>query len=324
MATVVRRVANAATTVTHTFEVGETPTDPTGTPTYTIVDANGTAVSNGNATVVGGGTGQVTAPLAAQTSLRLLTVTWSATVDGVARVETDLVEIVAGFYFTLGEGRASDASLVDPAKYTTEQLERARTETELECELICNRSFLPRYARVALDGTGTDELVLRHPDPERTPSEVRTLRRVSVAPALDETFVDLTSAELNAVAAGDDGVLRRTDGQVWTWGRGNVVVEFELGYTVPPTDLVRAALVRFRSRLNIHRTGIPDRAASFTSADGGTYRLTMPEAYRTGLPEVDAVYERYSRRSRKGKSVPASRTLAYDPQRYSLFHGRGY
>ena len=324
MATVIRKMVNAAATVTHTFEVGETPTDPTGTPTYTIVDANGTAVADGNATVVGGGTGQVTAPIAAQTSLRLLTVTWSATVGGVARVETDLVEIVSGFFFTLAEGRSSDASLVDQGKYTTAQLETARTETEVECELICNRSFLPRYARVVLDGTGGTEITLRHPDPERTPSEVRTLRRIAVAPALDETFVDLTVAELAAVAVGDDGVLRRTDGLAWPWGRGNVVAEYELGYTVPPADLVRQSLVRFRSRLNIHRSAIPDRASSFTSADGGTFRLTMPEAYRTGLPEVDAVYERYSRRARNRKAVPASRTLAYDPQRYSLFHGRGY
>ncbi len=76
----------------------------------------------------------------------------------------------------------------------------------------------------------------------------------------------------------------------------------------------------------MNKTGIPTTASSFTVADGGTYRLDLPGAWKTGLPQVDAVYARYSRRSgagtgTTGRQVPASRQLNYDPQFSSLFHG---
>jgi hypothetical protein len=76
--------------------------------------------------------------------------------------------------------------------------------------------------------------------------------------------------------------------------------------------------------LNLNKSAIPDRASSYT-VDGGIYRLDMPGAFKTGLPEVDAVYARYSRRSTgtgpTGRQIPASRPLNYDPQRWSLYHG---
>jgi hypothetical protein len=67
---------------------------------------------------------------------------------------------------------------------------------------------------------------------------------------------------------------------------------------------------------------------SFTIADGGTYRLSLPDEYKTGIPDVDGPYARYSRRARGatgtagGQGAPASRTLTYTPQRNSLFHHR--
>jgi hypothetical protein len=322
-----RIIKNAAATITHVWEVGEQVTDPTGTPTYTVVDANGTSVASGNATVPGDGSGRTTFSLAAQTLTRLLTVTWSATVGGVARVEVDQVEVVSGFFFSLAEGRGSDSSLADTSKYTTQQLLDKRSEVERECEQICDRAFLPRYARVVLDGTGASTIVLEHPGPERSVADVRAIRRISVAPQVDETFVDLTAGELADVALLDDGItLRRSSGNVFTGGWQNVVVEYEYGLSGPPDDLVTAALLRFRSRLNMTRSGIPDRATSFQSADGGTYRITLPDAWRTGLPEVDAAYSRYSRRARTGPNggpVAASRTYSYQPQANSLFHRQG-
>lgn len=323
-----RVMKNAAATLSHLFYApdSETLTDPTGTPTYTIVDANGTSVGSGNATVVGGGSGQLTAPLAAQTATRLLTATWTAVVSGAQVIEVDQVEVVSGYVFGLKQGRDSDSSLVDPAKYPTADLIVKRTEVERELENICDRAFVPRYARVVLDGSGTSRLILRHPDPERSVADVRTIRRVSVAPDLDETFVDLTAGQLAGVAIEGGDTLRRTDGTIFTEGRSNVVVEYEYGLSSAPEDLVTAALIRFRSRLNLHRTGIPDRASSFTAGDGGTYRISLPDAWRTGIPEVDAAYSRYSRRVRTGPNggpVPASRTLMYEPQRDSLFHRPG-
>lgn len=317
-----RIAKNAAATVSHTWYVGETPTDPTGTPTYSIVDANGTAVASGNATVVTG-EGRTTAALAAQTITRLLTVTWVATVGGSSVTEVDQVEVVGGFLFSLVEARNSDTSLADTSKYTSADLAAGRLEVEQELEEICDRAFVPRYARLVLDGSGISDLVLGgvEPAPPGCSADLRSLRRASVAPQVDETFVDLTAGQLAAVAVRPNGVLRRTDGLTWYEGYANVVVEYEYGWDGPPTDLKRAALTRLRSRLNMARSGIPDRATSYTMDSGGTYRLDLPGEWKTGIPDVDAIYARYSRRSRSGKAVPYSRTLDYTPQRWSLFHG---
>ncbi|HEY0645515.1 MAG TPA: hypothetical protein VGD39_19015 [Nocardioides sp.] len=291
-----------------------------------ITDANGTAVSSGNATSAGTGTGEYTYVLPGQATLKLLTVVWSATIAGTALTETTYVDVSGGLFFSLAAGRASDQSLSDTNRYPTADLEAARLEVETECETICDRTFVPRYERIVLDGTGTSELLLRHNDPTRSVAHVRSIRSVSMAPAVDETFVAFTAAELAALAVSADGTLRRTDGAAFTEERRNILVEFEYGLDRPPADLIKACLTRFRSRLNLNKSGIPDRASSFTVAEGGIFRLDMPGAFKTGLPEVDAVYGRYSRRSgagtgSTGRGVPASRTLDYNPQTGSLFHG---
>lgn len=317
-----------AATLTHTFYVGETATDPTGTPACAIVDANGDAVQSGNATIAGNNTGRVTFALSAQSQLAALTATWTATVAGVSVVEVDDVEIVGGVFFTLAEGRASDASLADTTKYTTADLTAAWLEVEQECEQICDRAFVPRYRRAVLDGSGGTHLMLADPEwlsMQRSVGDVRTIRSVKVAPRADETFVALTASQLAAVQVSADGQLRRVDGGIFTEGVANVVVEYEYGLSRPPTDLKRVCMTRLRSRLNLARSAIPDRATSFTMGEGGTFRLDLPGAFKVGIPDVDAVYSRYSRRSgagtgTTGRAVPASRTLTFQPQRNSLFH----
>jgi len=320
-----RVLKTSAATLAHTFYVGETPTDATGTVTVAVTDANGTAVTSGNATHPGPA-GVYNFALPGQASLSRLSVAWSATISGSAVVQTDVVEVVGGFFFTLAQGRASDSSLSDTTKYPTADLETKRVEVEEECEAITDRAFVPRYARVVLDGTGESDLVLKHPDPERSIAHVRSIRSVKMAPRADEAFVAFTAGELAALQVADDGTLRRVDGVPFTKGYGNVIVEFEYGLDGPPAELVQACLTRFRSRLNLNKTAIPDRASSFTVADGGTFRLDLPGAFKTGLPMVDAVYARYSRRSGAGpgsggRAVAASRMLNYDPQYTSLFHG---
>ena len=151
--------------------------------------------------------------------------------------------------------------------------------------------------------------------------------RVSITLDHGQAAVALTAGQLAALTTTNDGSLRRTDGASWTAGNDNIVVEYEYGADSPPAELVTAALIRFRARLNLFRSGVPDRATSWSSAEGGTYRIELPSEWRTGIPEVDAVYSRYSRRARSttagadGGSFPASRTLDYDPQYRSLFHG---
>jgi hypothetical protein len=317
MASLRRVQRTAAATLDHVFYVGETGTNSAGPVTVTITDANGTVISTGTATSAGAG--EYTYPLPPQAVLMLLTVAWAGTISGAAVVEIDEVEIVGGTFFTLAEGRASDPSLADPVKYLTADLEARRLEVEQECEEICDRSFFPRYLRLTLDGTGTSELML-------TGHGIRTIRSVKVAPRVGQEFTAFTSDELAALTVTPDRVLVRTDGAVFLEGRQNVVVELEYGLDTIPADLKRASLVRFKSQLNVPRTGIPERAVSYTNPDGTSYRLSQPGPYETGIPYVDGVYDRYSLRDKgagnpDGRPVPASRTLNYDPQRNSLYHG---
>jgi len=321
--TLTRIAKNTAGTLSTTFFVDETATDSSTTVTYAVVDAAGVSVASGNATH--GATGVYSFTLAAQSALKLLTITWSATIGGSATTQVTYAEIVDGFFFTLAEGRASDSSLSDTSTYPTADLTAARLEVEAECETICDRAFVPRYARVTLDGSGTSEVLLQHSDPSRSVADVRTIRSVSMSDSPDGTFTSFTAAQIADLAVTPDGTLIRTGGDIFTEGRRCVIVEFEYGLDRPPADLVRATLTRFRTVLNLNKSGVPDRASSFTVVDGGTFRLDMPGPFKTGIPTVDAAYGRYSRRPTgtgpTGRAVPASRTLTYTPQAGSMFHG---
>lgn len=318
MATSLTRVARSwPATLTHTFEVDETPTDAAGVVSVVVTDANTALVTSGTATHAG--TGVYTYALPAQAALAELTVSWSGSISGTTVAEVDLVEIVGGFYFSLAEGRNSDAALSDPAKYTAAALAEARVEVEQECEEITGRAFVPRYRRVVLDGSGSSELLL--PD-----ADIRTIRAARVASRADGTFVPLNTAQLAALVPGEDDVLRRVDYLTWTEGRGNVILEYEYGLDAPPSELKRKALLRLRSQANVGKSGIPDRALSFSTVEGGTYRMAQPSRYSTGIPDIDAVYLRYARGAGGGKNdeggaLPASRPMDFDPQYLSLYHG---
>lgn len=299
--------------ISHTFTVDEVPTNSSTPVTYTLVDANGDPLADPGIATAVGPDGEYVFTLSAQPDLTRGVATWSGTVGGSVTTEIDYVEIVSGFFFSLREGRASDASLADKVKYPTADLRAKRLEVEVECETICDRAFLPRYDRVVLDGSGTSSLLLRPSDPARSVADLRVIRSIRIAATIDGAFTPLDAGQLAAVAWTPDGTLRRTDGGVFDEGVRNVIVEYEYGLDTPPEPLVTAALTRLRSRLNMNKNGIPDRASSYTAAGGGgTYRLDMPGAWKTGIPEVDAAYARYSRRTTSGtpgRPVPASRTL---------------
>ncbi|SCL15064.1 hypothetical protein [Micromonospora inyonensis] len=322
----IRVARTAAAPLTHLFGAGEEPLVPDGEVSVSGAGPTG-VVFAGTATP---DNGAYTYQMPGQSLLQSIDVTWTATVGGTTVVEHDQVEIVGGFLFTLRQARDSDATLRDTVKYPTTDLVRVRTEVEQECEWICDQAWVPRYRRVVLDGTGTPDLVLPSGGDQWRAGVhmrgVRAVRAASIAARVGQDPVPLTPTQLQALAVRPDGSLRRVDGAVWTAGDGNVVLDYEYGADAPPADLVRAALTRLRDRLNFDKKQVPDRAVSFTIQDLGTYRLSLPDAYRTGLPEVDAAYARYSRRVSDstgpgGRAAPASRTLDYNPQYHSIFHG---
>lgn len=288
--------------------------DPQPAVTVQVDRADGTAVLAAGTATTSAGAGVYTRALtAAQTSsLDLLVATWTDTVSGTTT--QTLHEVVGGYWFSVKEARDSDPTLADTSKYPTQSIIDIRTEVEDEAERIIGAAFVPRYRRLRLNGIGTP--ALRGID-----QLVRSIRTVRVY-STPSAYTAFTAGELAALVTDDEGLITRNDSGVFESGLANVVLEYEHGYDRPPTDLKRAALTRLRHRLNAPRSGIPDRATSFVSGEGGTFRLDTAGPEKTGIPDVDAVYGSYAaRHGGRGSDGPVSRTMDFDPQRLSLFHG---
>ncbi|WP_422751347.1 hypothetical protein [Micromonospora sp. WMMD1219] len=259
-----------AAQLTRNFYVGETPTDVAGDVTVTVTRLDGSAVVSGVASHPGPA-GHYTFAVPAQARLDALAVDWSGSLGRYR----DLVEVVGGFYFDLAEARTEHGLTL--AQHPTEKLIRKRLEVEVECERICGQAFVPRFERAEVRGDGRGALLLPRVN-------VRALRAVTVASTV------WSPAEVAAVDVAASGVLRHPVG----WPAGPVVVEYEHGMDMPPEDLRTAAMLRLRSRVHLTTSGVPDRAISWSAADGGTYRIALPSGERTGIPEVDAAYERHT------------------------------
>lgn len=261
---------------------------PSGAVTVGVTRADGTElVAAGTATGGASSAPRTLALTAAQTALLdILTVTWTDAGD--SSTHTTYVEVVGGFYFSLAEARASDAALQNADKYPDALIIATRREVEEEFERICGVSFVPRYRREVVSGPGRSTLLLeRHP--------ARTIRAVWTYSDADD-YIAWTSDELATLVLDDWGLLTSRTGVAFGYGQRNLAVAYEHGMTRPPAEVKRAAMQRLRSRMNSANSGIPDRATQFSVAEGGTYRLDTAAADKTGMPEVDAVLARYSRR----------------------------
>jgi hypothetical protein len=277
----IRVQQSSAVTLTRQFSVDEVLTDASGNVTVAVKRLDGAttgiATPTGNATHTT--TGTYTWPLSPSPLLDAWTVDWTGTVGGVAVTVRDYVEIVGGFYFGLAQARTELS--IKPA-VTSAQLAEKRTAVEQECEAICQRAFVPRFMRRRLSGTGTPSLGTAH-------RYLRTLRAVTVA------GVAWSAPDVAAVTLTDDGRLVRPGAAIWPAGSGNIYVEYEYGQDFPPQNIVDASKTRLRSLLSRPSSGVPDRATSFSTPDGGVYRLSTPGRQKTGIPDVDGVYELYYR-----------------------------
>lgn len=277
----VRVLRTASVVLTHVFYVDETPTDATGAVTYSVKRLDGTVVASGNASGPAP-TGTYTLTVPAQSQVDTLTVDWTALVAGATVTARDFIEIVGGFIFGLAEARAQPPVL-DTIKWPTAKLAQKRIGVEQECETICGQAFVPRFNRVAytLDTNVTNLLTSKITLPH---IGVRTLRSVTISGA---------AQSLTGLTVSESGVLRGV-----TWAAVNtgtvIIVEYEHGMDYPPEDLKDACMLRLRSRLASGDSGVPQRALSFSVADGGVYRLSTPSGTKTGIPDVDGPYERYT------------------------------
>lgn len=312
-----RIVAGVAATLTFcNVDANGDPASAAGAMNVEVKNADGTTVIASTAATADPATlGRYTTPLSASLAdLGRLTATWTDAGD--SSTHTTEIEVVGGRYLTPTRWR--ELVVVDETaarNHPTLWVVRA-LEAELELEWICDRAFVPRWHRETLLGDGERQLDL-------TVGDLRSVVSVTV----DGTA--LTAGELADLdlSTGATGWVRRDE--AWPTGE-QVVVTVTHGWTRPPHDLQRA-LAQHIQFLLAHRTNtITQRATDYTSPDGARWDLDRAGSHSLGLPDVDGVYGRYSRRERSdgsagaaagSKPIPASRYWSLDPQRDSLFHG---
>ena len=272
------------TTLTKTWYVNGTPTD-VGSVTIGIVDEAGdTVVTSGTATTNNNdGTYEYT--LAVQSQVNWLIVTWT---DTASQSLVDRIEVRGNHLFTEAEARAFHGSeLTNATTYPDADIAEARDRIMDEFQQICGVSFVERYERETIPGTGQRALAMEHPKIQSVISATVSGTAVSTA---------------NVVVLSPYGRrLWRTDGN---WSRPtssnplNVTVEYSHGFDVVPGDIKRAALILVRHHLvkDTSGSGLSDRAVSLTD-EIGTIRLSQPNARFQrpyGIPFVDTTLMRYS------------------------------
>jgi hypothetical protein len=258
----------------------------------TITRLDGTAVESGTAIVAGDGV-TYSYTFGGSDTLDQLQVSWAATVGGDSVVlSQDQLQVVGGFFFGLAEVRAIDPVLSNTVKFPTDSLIQRRIEVEDECEEICRQAFVPRFCREVLSGhPRIRHLRLRWPN-------LRKVRSLTVdGVAWDQT-------QLDAIGPDPLGIIRpnRSWGwfygtpsyaDVWPWGVGNIVVEYEHGMDFPPATIVRGAKLRMKSLLLQNLSPLPDRAERLATTETGVVMLATESKDSTGIPTVDACYAKY-------------------------------
>ena len=305
-----RHLAGAAATISVTWndEYGE-PAAAGGAVTVRVQKADGTdLITAGSSTTTGSSTGVYTRTITAtQTALmNVLTATWTDASTGATR--RTLHEISGGFFFPISAARVAPWS-IGTSKADDVALRNYRRIVEDECEKITGVGWVPRYARCVVSGNDEPAIVV----PFTPVRSVRSVRQYTDG----TTYTSLSATELGNLAISADGTITRVDGNVFDDGTENIVVEVEYGADQPPPDLLDAVMSRLVDRVGRPNSGVQDRAETFTMQAGGTIRFAQTGLYSTGLPDVDGIYRRYSRREAR---IPG-RVVDYDPQRNTLFHG---
>lgn len=291
-----RILRNTAATLSVEFFSDETSTAADGAVTVTVVDDQGVALVT-NAATTHGTAGKYSWTLPAQASLKHLTLSWTGTFGGIVQTLRTEAEVVGSRIFSLADVRAFDTDLDDPADYTTAQLEDARTQVEDEFEEITGRSFIQRYGRTLTLGGGGAYL--------------RRLDDYDVQTILGGTVggVALDGPTIAGLEVRQSCLLWRASG-VWT-ELVRCIVHYEYGVFAGDVDTTirDAAILRARTRLNAERSGVPEGATSFDSPDGGSVDFAGAGIAGTGIPEVDAVLQRWMT-DEKVAALAAYRTAA--------------
>ena len=276
---------DSAETLSTTFYSGETGTDADGSVTLGIVDSAGTTVVAAGTATTSAGSGVYTYSLAGQSNLKELITTWSGT-WGSAMEFTTTSEVVGNFYATPAEVRAMDSLTGESSTFSAADVVEGIAYATSIIDDYCGTSFVQRYHRDTLNGTGTDTIHLTQMFPT-------TL----LSATIDGTA--LSASKLSEIALFEDGSLvRKSDAWAFTQPGNGVVIEYEFGAakTIAP-DLRLAAKTIARYFCLEQRSRIPDRAVAIQS-DVGQIQLAQPGMNRpTPLPDVNVVLNRHRPRS---------------------------
>lgn len=222
-----------------------------GTVTIGIVDANGdTVVAAGTATTKTGATTTTTYTyaLAAQAEPNRLKVTWTRSDTSVPLV--DWIEVFGSQLFTEAEARAYQISgsqaPLSAAGYSDAMIANERLRIQDLFEQKTGRSWVRRYARVALRGSGCE--VIKPGDGRARDSTGRKL----AGDGYGRDIVRVIGGSVNgttldtSLCVVDDDRIWLTSG-TWAWPSGtnplNVVIEYEYGIDPPDSEAHENALI---------------------------------------------------------------------------------
>jgi hypothetical protein len=181
-------------------------------------------------------------------------------------------EVVGAFACPL----ASIEEKYDEGGKTAEEYAEARAIATRDIESACGVAFRPRYGKELLDGSRSQELLLRQP---------RLLRLLRVA--IDGE--DLSEEEVGELILDPAGLLVRTGG--WPRGRSNIEVVYVHGHEGPsPARLPVRDLAAYL--LTESPTDMHGRATSMSQGDA-TYTLVTPGVRGASfpVPSVNAFVE---------------------------------
>lgn len=273
-----RVIRGTSATISITFRVDGTPTDPSpDSATVRVVREDGTELVASTAATEAG-TGKFTYALTPTHTAQLdvLTAEWTATLSAQVQTVRTKIEIVGEMLCSIAE--ITDA-LPSGVTASTDEVKAEHVRAESWLEDTCGVAFRPRYARERLDGSGGVDLLVSNPRPI-------TL----VAVTIDDTA--LTTEERDAVEVYESGTLYRASG--WASGRRNVEIKYEHGYPIVPAPVNRAAIKLARFFLTPDPSNRDERATRIET-DEASYSLVTPGVRGAilSIPEVNAVIEQY-------------------------------
>lgn len=252
------RAKSAATLLWLPVDQDGTATSAGGTVTVDITTGDGSALVTAGSTGTSGSYVTYSLSAANNSTLNWLTVNWK--VSGTT-VDTTVVEVVGDYYASILDIRNSNPKLKADS-YPDDRVLASRWEAEKEAERVSNCSFVPRYHRERLNGSGCQELQLSNP-------MLRSVRSVRVYS--DATnYTAFTAAELAAIPQDDMGYAIRTDYGYFPAGLGNIVIEYEHGFDRPPADLLRLWYRRVLWFADTEKRAVQSDEVSFYQVPDGT------------------------------------------------------